>query len=104
MFSHFGAVDTVAETIDRAESELRLWVETVRESHGTQGDLDHAIAMVRDKVVSRYKPLPPDASEDAAAVMDILAGPEANVSGIVHWLDRLALEQEQAKAAETPEK
>jgi glyoxylase-like metal-dependent hydrolase (beta-lactamase superfamily II) len=104
MFSHFGAVDTVAETIDRAESELRLWVETVRESHGTQGDLDHAIAMVRDKVVSRYKPLPPDASEDAAAVMDILAGPDTNVSGIVHWLDRLAQEQEQAKAAETPEK
>ncbi|WP_026118813.1 MBL fold metallo-hydrolase [Nocardiopsis salina] len=96
MFSHFGAVEAVPETIDRAESELRLWVETVRESYAADGDLDHAVAMVKEKVVSRYRPLPPDASEEAAAVLDILAGPEANVGGIMHWLDRL--EQEQAEA------
>lgn len=97
MFSHFGAHDAVAETIDRAESELRLWVETVRDSRDTGGDLDHAIAMVRDKVISRYKPLPPGASPEAAAVLDTLSGPEANVSGIVHWLDKLAQEQAEAK-------
>ncbi|MFD6098211.1 MBL fold metallo-hydrolase [Nocardiopsis flavescens] len=97
MFSHFGAVGDVAETIDRAEAELHLWVDTVRGSHGSTGDLDHAIAMVRDKVVSRYRPLPPDASPEAAAVLDTLSGAEANVSGIVHWLDRL--EQERAEAA-----
>ena len=97
MFSHFGAVDTVPETIDRAESELRLWVETVRDARDTGGDLDHAIAMVREKVISRYKPLPPDASPEAAAVLDILSGPEANVSGIGHWLDKLAQEQAEAK-------
>ncbi len=97
MFSHFGAVGDVAETIDRAEAELHLWVDTVRASHGSTGDLDHAIAMVRDKVVSRYRPLPPDASPEAAAVLDTLSGAEANVSGIVHWLDRL--EQERAEAA-----
>ncbi|MBR8742743.1 MBL fold metallo-hydrolase [Nocardiopsis sp. MG754419] len=98
MFSHFGAVDGVGEKLDRAERELHLWVETVRASQDSGGDLDHAIAMVRDKVISRYKPLPPDASPDAAAVLDILSGAEANVGGIVHWLDRL--EQEQAEAAQ----
>nr|WP_067605364.1 MBL fold metallo-hydrolase [Nocardiopsis listeri] len=101
MFSHFGAVDGVGEKLDRAERELRLWVETVRDSHDTGGDLDHAVAMVKDKVISRYKPLPPDASPDAAAVLDILSGAEANVGGIVHWLDRLA--QEQADAARKAE-
>jgi glyoxylase-like metal-dependent hydrolase (beta-lactamase superfamily II) len=98
MFSHFGAVTAVPETLDKAEGELRLWVETVRESHGTTGDLDHAIAMVRDKVVSRYSPLPADAPPESAAGLDILAGPETNVSGIVHWLDRLAQEQAERKA------
>lgn len=97
MFSHFGAVDGVGEKLDRAERELRLWVETVRDSQDTGGDLDHAVAMVKDKVISRYKPLPPDASPDAAAVLDILSGAEANVGGIVHWLDRLAQEQAAAE-------
>ncbi|MFE9640973.1 MBL fold metallo-hydrolase [Nocardiopsis alba] len=97
MFSHFGALTEVEATMDRAERELRLWVETVRDSHDTGGDLDHAIAMVRDKVISRYRPNPPEASPGTVAVLDTLSGPEANVSGIVHWLDRLAREQEQAR-------
>nr|WP_218908926.1 MBL fold metallo-hydrolase [Nocardiopsis sinuspersici] len=100
MFSHFGAVTSVSETIDRAEAELRLWVETVRESQSSTGDLDHAIAMVRDKVVSRYKPLPPDVSPGSAEILDTLSGAETNVSGIVHWLDRLAQEQAEARRAE----
>lgn len=101
MFSHFGAVEAVPETIDRAESELHMWVETVRDAYSADGDLDHAVAMVKEKVVSRYKPLPPEASKESAAVLDILAGPEANVGGIMHWLDRL--EQEQARAEQARE-
>ena len=97
MFSHFGAVDAAAETIDTAEVELRLWVETVREAHSTDGDLDHAVAMVKEKVISRYRPLPPDASQETTAVLDLLSGAEANVGGIMHWLDRLAQEQAQAQ-------
>lgn len=100
MFSHFGAVDVVEETIDRAEAELRLWVETVREAHGNTGDLDHAIAMVRDKVVARYRPLPPEAPSGTGEILDTLSGPEANVSGIVHWLDRLAQEKAEREARE----
>lgn len=100
MFSHFGAVDVVEETIDRAEAELRLWVETVREARGSTGDLDHAIAMVRDKVVARYRPLPPETSPGTGEILDTLSGPEANVSGIVHWLDRLAQEKAEREARE----
>ncbi|MBB6119807.1 glyoxylase-like metal-dependent hydrolase (beta-lactamase superfamily II) [Nocardiopsis algeriensis] len=100
MFSHFGAVEAVPETIDRAEAELRLWVETVQESHGTAGDLDHAVAMVRDKVVARYSPLPPGASRESAEVLETLSGVEANVSGIVHWLDRLEEERARRRAEE----
>ncbi|MCY9784682.1 MBL fold metallo-hydrolase [Nocardiopsis sp. EMB25] len=93
MFSHFGAAESVQETIERAEAELRVWVETVRESHGTVGDLDHAIAMVRDKVMTRYAPMPAGGPE----VLDTLAGAETNVSGIVHWLDRLEAERAEKK-------
>lgn len=100
MFSHFGAVGMVEETIDQAEAELRLWVETVREARGSTGDLDHAIAMVRDKVVARYRPLPPETSPGTGEILDTLSGPEANVSGIVHWLDRLAQEKAEREARE----
>lgn len=103
MFSHFGAVEAVEETIDRAEEELRVWVDTVRSSHGTAGDLDHAIAMVRDQVLKRYRPLPAGASSEAAGVLDILSGVEGNVAGITHWLDRLAKErsEESGRAGES---
>src|SRR5690625_4195891 len=102
MFSHFGAVEAVPETIDSAETELRLWVETVRGSYAADDDLDHAVAMGKEKVVSRYKPLPPDASEEAAAVMDVLGGPEANVGGSMHaleWLERVEKEEAEVERA-----
>ncbi len=98
MFSHFGAVDTVDETIDRAGEELRVWVDTVRDAHGSTGDLDHAIAMVRQHVLDRYSPPPDSASAESAQVMEVLSGVQSNVAGITHWLDRLA---EQAHEPET---
>ncbi|GAA1111028.1 MBL fold metallo-hydrolase [Nocardiopsis composta] len=100
MFSHFGAVDPVGETIERAREELHAWVSAVREARATAGDLDHAVAMVRDQVTKRYRPLPPDAPAEAAEVMEVLSGVEGNHAGISHWLDRLEAEQrEQAEAA-----
>lgn len=93
MFSHFGAVSTVEETIERAREELRVWVETVREAHGTTGDLDHAVAMVRQNVLDRYSPPPDRTSAESAEVMEVLSGVQSNVAGITHWLDRLAAEQ-----------
>jgi glyoxylase-like metal-dependent hydrolase (beta-lactamase superfamily II) len=93
MFSHFGAVDTVEETIVRAREELHAWVDAVREAHADAPDLDHAVAMVRDRVLGRYRPLPEGAPAETAQVMDVLSGVEGNVAGITHWLDRVAAEQ-----------
>ncbi|GAA3756993.1 glyoxylase-like metal-dependent hydrolase (beta-lactamase superfamily II) [Spinactinospora alkalitolerans] len=97
MFSHFGAVDSVAETLHRADEELRMWVETVREAHAGPGDLDHAVAMVRERVVSRYRPLPESAPAESQKVMDILSGVESNVAGITHWLDQVETDQREAR-------
>ncbi|MEY9210995.1 MBL fold metallo-hydrolase [Thermobifida halotolerans] len=96
MFSHFGAVDEVETTLERSVEELRVWVDTVRESHSTGGDLDHAVAMVRERVLDRYRPVPEEVPEGTQEILETLSGAEGNVSGIVHWLDRLRAEQEAA--------
>ncbi|MDA8369333.1 MAG: MBL fold metallo-hydrolase [Nocardiopsaceae bacterium] len=101
MFSHFGAVSTVEETITRAGEELHAWVETVRSAHADTADLDHAVAMVRDHVLGRYRAMPADASAEAAKVMDLLSGVESNVAGITHWLDRVAVDQRRSAAEGT---
>ncbi|MDA2808792.1 MBL fold metallo-hydrolase [Nocardiopsis suaedae] len=97
MFSHFGAVEEVEGTLERAREELHAWVEEVRRARASVGDLDHAVAMVRDAVQKRYRPLPDDAPAESAEVMDILSGVEGNTSGIWHWLDRLEEEQKEQK-------
>ncbi|AAZ56073.1 hypothetical protein JCM3263A_18240 [Thermobifida fusca] len=101
MFSHFGAVSDVEPVLERSVEELRLWVETVRESHSTAGDLDHAVALVRERVRERYRPLPDEVPQGTQEVLEILCGEEGNVSGIMHWLDRLAAEQA-AAAQDSP--
>ncbi|GAA3726937.1 MBL fold metallo-hydrolase [Salinactinospora qingdaonensis] len=98
MFSHFGAVDEVEATLERSVAELHAWVETVREAHGTSDDLDHAIAMVREQVMTRYQPMPEDAPKESQQVLDHLSGVETNVSGITHWLERVKEEQRAAAA------
>ncbi|MFC3518555.1 MBL fold metallo-hydrolase [Streptomonospora nanhaiensis] len=100
MFSHFGAVDTVEQTLESSAEELRAWVDTVRTARADSPDLDHAVAMVRERVVSRYRPRPEAATGDdarAAEVMDLLSGVHSNVAGIVHWLDRVAEDQRAAR-------
>ncbi|WP_285760876.1 MBL fold metallo-hydrolase [Nocardiopsis ansamitocini] len=96
MFSHFGATDSVEETLCLAVEELRLWVDTVRVSRDDGGDLDHAIALIRERVTSRPTE-PSDALSQTRQVMDALSGVEGNVAGIVHWLDRIAAEQEETE-------
>ncbi|PRX90943.1 MBL fold metallo-hydrolase [Allonocardiopsis opalescens] len=93
LFAHYGPVDAVPDTLDRSAEELRVWVDLVREARGQRaGDLDHAVAMVREKVDERYRPLP-DTGDDVT--IDTLAGVEGNVTGIMHWLDRLEQERGQ---------
>jgi glyoxylase-like metal-dependent hydrolase (beta-lactamase superfamily II) len=85
LFSHFGPVTDVETTLERSEEELRYWVEVVEAVHAVEPDLDHAIAMVREKDRERH----PDFYADADRVLkfDELSGVGANVHGIVRWLD-----------------
>lgn len=88
LFSHFGPVVDVAATLDRSAAELRLWVELVGEARDERLDLDHAVAMVRDRTAERYRALASDPA--ATEKFESLNGDAANVTGILRWLERTA--------------
>jgi glyoxylase-like metal-dependent hydrolase (beta-lactamase superfamily II) len=89
LFSHFGPVTDVTTTLERSQAELRYWVEVVTDARAKSPDVDHAIAMVREKDRERH----PAFYADEARVhkFDELSGVGANVHGIMHWLDRREL-------------
>jgi glyoxylase-like metal-dependent hydrolase (beta-lactamase superfamily II) len=86
LFSHYGPVRDVEDTLLRAEEEVRLWVELVREARGERLDLDHAISMLREKTRDRY----PVSSghEEIATKFEELSSYASNVVGINKWLDK----------------
>lgn len=88
LFSHFGPVDEVGSTLERSAEEIRVWVEHTRSAWSAGLDLDHAVAMVEEKTRSRYKSLAFDADPEVAAKFERISGAAANVSGILHWLDK----------------
>ncbi|MCO5973635.1 MBL fold metallo-hydrolase [Actinoallomurus soli] len=88
LFSHFGPVELVGETLDRSEEELRLWVELVAEAHDQRLDLDHAVAMVRERTDGRYRAFAPDADPRAAEKVEMISSARNNVAGIMHALDK----------------
>jgi glyoxylase-like metal-dependent hydrolase (beta-lactamase superfamily II) len=90
LFSHFGPVDAVDETLDRSAEELNVWVDEVRRARGASLDLDHAVAMVYERTRERYALFRPETDPDLAAKFERLGGTAANVAGIAHWLDRSA--------------
>jgi glyoxylase-like metal-dependent hydrolase (beta-lactamase superfamily II) len=86
LFSHYGPVRDVEDTLARAEEEVRLWVELVREARGDRLDLDHAIAMVREKTRDRYPVSASDANTETK--FEELSSYASNVVGINKWLDK----------------
>ncbi|WP_433188343.1 MBL fold metallo-hydrolase [Actinoallomurus sp. CA-150999] len=88
LFSHYGPVDLVDETLDRSTEELRLWVELVAEAHDQRLDLDHAVAMVRERTDDRYRALAPDADPEVAQKVEIISAARNNVAGIMHALEK----------------
>ncbi|WP_084517612.1 MBL fold metallo-hydrolase [Microtetraspora niveoalba] len=86
LFSHYGPVTNVAETLERSAEELRIWVDLTRQARSEGLDLDHAVAMVRDRTRERYAALQGD--ETTAEQFELLSGAPSNVAGIMHWLDR----------------
>jgi glyoxylase-like metal-dependent hydrolase (beta-lactamase superfamily II) len=87
LFSHFGPVDQPLLNLERAEEEMRLWVELVREARGDGLDLDHAVAMVHERTKERYAALL--AQPEVAAKFEELNATATNVVGINRWLDSL---------------
>jgi glyoxylase-like metal-dependent hydrolase (beta-lactamase superfamily II) len=90
LFSHYGPATGVPEILDRSEEELRVWVEGTRRARGLGLDLDHAVAMVKEQTLSRYKVYADDTDPEIAAKFDEISGPAANVGGIWHWLEKMA--------------
>jgi glyoxylase-like metal-dependent hydrolase (beta-lactamase superfamily II) len=88
LFSHFGPVTAVAEALERSAAEISLWVEETRRARKAGLDLDHAAAMVAERTRQRYLVLAQDADPALAAKYDRISGAQANVAGIMHWLDK----------------
>jgi glyoxylase-like metal-dependent hydrolase (beta-lactamase superfamily II) len=88
LVSHYGPVTPVTETLDRSAEEIRVWVEETRQARAAGLDLDHAVAMVRDRTKDRYAALHPDTDPAISEKFDRVGGAASNVSGIMHWLDK----------------
>jgi hypothetical protein len=96
----------VDQTLERSAEEIQVWVEETRKAHRAGLDLDHAVAMVHERTRNRYKGLRDGDDMGTAAGKDAdgaageaaaggageklmkLTGTRANVSGIMHWLDK----------------
>ncbi|MEV0200704.1 MBL fold metallo-hydrolase [Nonomuraea sp. NPDC050691] len=87
LFSHYGPVSAVQDTLERSAEELRIWVDLTRQAHAEGMDLDHAVAMVRDRTKERYAAL--ELEGEAAEHFELLSGAPSNVAGILHWLNRV---------------
>ena len=85
LFSHFGPVDDVETSLGRAEEELRLWVELVRQTRSSELDLDHAVQRVTEKTADRYAAYIADA--ELSEKFEHLNATAANIVGINRWLD-----------------
>ncbi len=85
LFSHFGPVTDIDETLDASVDELHAWVDAVRQAREVSADMDHAVAMVRERDRTRHTRLYAD--EEVLAKQEALSGTPANVAGIMRWLD-----------------
>jgi glyoxylase-like metal-dependent hydrolase (beta-lactamase superfamily II) len=88
LFSHFGPVTDIEETLDRSAAEINLWVAETRRARSGGMDTDHAAAMVAERTRQRYAALAPEADPQLTARFERVSGAAANVAGIMHWLDR----------------
>jgi glyoxylase-like metal-dependent hydrolase (beta-lactamase superfamily II) len=88
LFSHYGPVAEVAQTLERAAGELRIWVSQARQAAGAGLDLDHAVTMVAERTRERYTALAPGADPELAARVERISSTRANVAGILRWLEK----------------
>jgi glyoxylase-like metal-dependent hydrolase (beta-lactamase superfamily II) len=88
LFSHYGPVEDVEQMLQRSADEILVWVDETRRARGAGQDLDHAAAMVAQRTRHRYAAMSDEADETAAGRLQRMAGTEANVAGIMRWLEK----------------
>jgi hypothetical protein len=83
-------VQDVETTLDRAAEEINVWVdETPRaKGLGLALDLDHAAAMVAERIRERYAIMRDDADPELAVKYSHVGGTRTNVAGISHWIGK----------------
>jgi glyoxylase-like metal-dependent hydrolase (beta-lactamase superfamily II) len=86
LFAHYGPVTAVDSALDRSEAVLRQWVDMVRQARALHMDLDHAVAMVRERTPISFPG--EGAREEREATWEFLSSTAANVAGISRWLDQ----------------
>jgi glyoxylase-like metal-dependent hydrolase (beta-lactamase superfamily II) len=86
LFSHYGPVSSVAETLERSAEEISVWVS---ETRAAGMDLDHAVEAVRQRTHARYLAFGQDGDPAVKEKFEQISGAAANVGGIWHWLDKL---------------
>lgn len=84
LFSHFGPVTDIDTTLERSVEELKLWVEIVEHARGPEHDIEHAVAMIRQRSKERS---PESFDNDIEEKFEALSSIRANVEGISRWLD-----------------
>jgi glyoxylase-like metal-dependent hydrolase (beta-lactamase superfamily II) len=88
LFSHYGPVQDVETTLDRAAEEINVWVDETRRARGRGLDLDHAVAMVDERTRQRYAFMRDDADPELAVKYGQVGGTKTNVAGISRWLGK----------------
>lgn len=86
LFSHYGPVEAAEATLARSAEELRVWVELARETRADGLDLGHAVALVRQRSAARHPALA--GHSELADKHERLSSTEANLTGVLRWLDR----------------
>jgi glyoxylase-like metal-dependent hydrolase (beta-lactamase superfamily II) len=86
LFSHYGPVYEVDATLDASEAELHYWIEGVQLARQQSPDLDHAVALVKERDQERHQAF--YALDGLPEKYEELSSVAANVSGISRWLDR----------------
>jgi hypothetical protein len=64
-----------------------VWVAETRRARGEGLDLDHTVAMVRDRTRERYAALLPGADPEITEKAERISSTQANVEGILRWLE-----------------
>ncbi len=88
LFSHYGPVGAVTQTLERSAEEIRVWVDETRQARAAGLDLDHAVAMVRERTRHRYAAFRPGGDPAVARKIERIGGTASNVDGIMYWLSQ----------------